>query len=156
MSHGDPRLPRLCFGSVASACISFIDLTFLVFARQREILVFHSSDGVGKIPRLKSFEVARTLADPNEMYWKRELLSDRDEYAAACGAVELGHHKARNPGDAAENLDLVDRVLANRRIKHEKNGMGRVRLDFFMERIIFSSSAMSSARFCRRPAVSIT
>jgi hypothetical protein len=38
LSHGDPRLPRLCFGVAAWACISFIDLTFLVFARQREIL----------------------------------------------------------------------------------------------------------------------
>ena len=35
------------------------------------------------------------------------------------------------PATAAENLDLVDRVLADCRIKHEKHGVWRARIGFF-------------------------
>src|ERR1700730_4184816 len=88
-------------------------------------LLLQASYGAGKIPRLKSFEIARSLPHPNEMYRKIEFLSDRNENAPACGSVELGHHKARDPGDAAKNLDLIDRVLADCRIEDEKNGVRR-------------------------------
>jgi hypothetical protein len=39
LSHGDPRLSRFCFGTADWTCISFIGLTFPVFARQRETLI---------------------------------------------------------------------------------------------------------------------
>ena len=60
-----------------------------------------------------------------------EFLRDRDEDAAARGSVELGHDKTGNPGGTAENLDLVDRVLANCRIEDEKHGMRRAGIGLF-------------------------
>ena len=56
---------------------------------------------------------------------KREFVGDRDEDAAARGAVELGHHKAGDAGGAAENLDLVQRVLTDRRVEHEQHRVRR-------------------------------
>ena len=55
---------------------------------QAQILIFQSSDGAGKIPRLESFEVARPLADPDEMHRKLEFLGDRDELAAVDTAID--------------------------------------------------------------------
>src|ERR1019366_1784211 len=65
------------------------------------------------------------------MYWKLKFLRDRDENAAARGSVELGHDKTGDPGDAAKNLDLVNRVLADGRIEDEKNGMRRAGIRLF-------------------------
>src|ERR1700732_669946 len=96
-----------------------------------QTLAFQPRDGTGKIARLESFEVVRAFADPDEMHRKLEFLGDRDEDAAARGSVELGHDQTGNAGDTAENLDLLDRVLANRRIEDEKHGVRRARVDLF-------------------------
>src|SRR3984893_8238632 len=106
-------------------------LTFPVFCRASQILVFQAGDGTGKIARLESLQVAQAFADPDEMHRKLEFLGDRNEDAAARGSVELGHDKTGNAGDTAENLDLVDRVLADRRIEYEKHGMRRGGIDLF-------------------------
>ncbi len=53
------------------------------------------------------------------MHGKTELGGDGDENAAARRAIELGHDEARHAGALAEDIDLIDGVLAGRGIEHE-------------------------------------
>ena len=68
-------------------------------------------------------------ADADEMHRQAELGGNGDENAATRGAVELGHDKAGDAGDLAENLDLVERILADGGIEHQQNRVRRRRLD---------------------------
>ena len=94
-------------------------------------LVIGSSPAMAssEIARRERFEIVDAFADADEMHGQREFLCDRDQNAAARGAVELGHDEAGDAGDAAENLDLAERVLADRRVEHEQHGVRRFRLD---------------------------
>src|SRR6516164_1489254 len=88
-------------------------------------------------PRNRSREVlgreGRQIVDAfphaDEMDGQAEFCSDGDQDAAARGAVELGHDKPSDPGDIAKNLDLGERVLSDRRVQHQQNGMRRRRID---------------------------
>src|ERR1035441_5106120 len=51
----------------------------------------------------------------------RTEIGNGDENAATRGAVELGHDQAGDAGDLAENLDLVERILADGGIEHQQN-----------------------------------
>src|ERR1700730_14777193 len=119
---------RLCRPAFRS-----FSLTFPVISPRglAQILIVQAGDGTGKFARLESFEVARPFPDTDEMYRKLEFLGDRDEDAAARGSVELGHDKTGDAGDTAENLDLVDRVLADRRVEDENHGVRRGGIDLF-------------------------
>ena len=68
-----------------------------------------------------------SIPSPTPMKWtgKREFLGDGDQDAAAGGAVELGHHQARDARHLGEDLDLAQGVLAHRGVEHEQHGMGR-------------------------------
>ena len=63
------------------------------------------------------------------MHRQTEFGGDRDQNAAARGAVELGHHQAGDARGLAENLDLAERVLADRGVEHQQHRMRRGRLD---------------------------
>ena len=92
---------------------------------------------------------------PMKCTGRPKFVGDRDQDAAARGAVELGHHQ---PGDArglAEHLDLRQRVLPDRGIEHQQHRVRRVGSTLRITRTIFSSSPISSVLFCSRPAVSI-
>ena len=77
----------------------------------------------------KGFEVVDALADADEMHRQGEFVGDRDQNAAARGAVELGHHEAGDARGAAEDLDLAQRVLPDRGVEHEQHGVRRLGID---------------------------
>ena len=53
---------------------------------------------------------------------------DSDQNAAARGAVQFCHYETCNACHALENLNLLQGVLTNRRIKHKQHGMWRFRV----------------------------
>src|SRR5207244_12853160 len=72
-----------------------------------------------------------TLSHADEVEWEAIFGGDGDQDAAARGTVELGHDEPGDAGNIAKNLDLRQRVLADRSIKHQQNGMRRAGVDFF-------------------------
>ena len=99
---------------------------FMVVRRHAASLL-DPRDRLGEVARGEGLEIVDALADADEMDGQRELVGDRDENAAARRAVELGHHEAGDAGDAAENLDLAQRVLPDRGVEHEQHRVRRVR-----------------------------
>ena len=57
------------------------------------------------------------------------LLGDRDQDAAARGAVELGHDQPGDARDLAEYLDLRQRVLPDGGIEHQQHRVRRRGVD---------------------------
>ena len=74
-----------------------------------------------KSPRGKRLKIFNGFADSDEMDRKPIFRGDRDQYAAARGSVELGHHKAGHACLRAENIHLIQSVLARRRIEGQEN-----------------------------------
>ena len=112
----------------------------------------------GRNPRAANGSRSSTLS-PTPMKWtgSPNLRGDRHQDAAARRAVELGHHQAGDAGDVAEDLDLVEgRSGRSWRRASAARHAARPASSFLMTRTIFSSSAISSALFCRRPAVSMS
>src|SRR5450631_4049360 len=87
------------------------------------------NDGPCEIACSEGAEILDALADADEMHGQPELGGDRHQNAAVRGAVELGHHQARDARDFAEDLDLIERVLADGRVEHQQNGVRRQRFD---------------------------
>ena len=63
------------------------------------------------------------------MHRQGEFVGDRHQDAAARRAVELGHHEAGDARDAAEDLDLAQRILPDRGVEHEQHRMRRLGVD---------------------------
>ena len=49
-----------------------------------------------------------------------EPVGQRHQNTALRGPVKLGHHKARDIGDLAEDIDLGQRILAGGGVQHQK------------------------------------
>jgi hypothetical protein len=65
------------------------------------------------------------------MHRHREFRGDGDKNTAARSAVELGHCQPGDTDSFLENLDLRQRILADRGIEHEEHGVRRLRVDLF-------------------------
>src|SRR6185437_5525064 len=66
------------------------------------------NDGAGEIARGEGREVIDAFADANVMHRQAESRGDRNQDAAARGAVELCHHQPRHTRDLAEDVDLAE------------------------------------------------
>src|SRR6202022_3664835 len=71
------------------------------------------------------------LAHSDKMHRQAEFVRDGDENAATRRAVELGHHEACAPCHIPEYFHLRERVLPDRRVEHEQDGMGGGSIHFF-------------------------
>src|SRR4051794_39549603 len=65
-----------------------------------------SGEGAAEILGGERGQIVNSLADADEMDRQFEFLGERNQDAAARGAVELGHDQSSNAGDLAEYLDL--------------------------------------------------
>ena len=88
-----------------------------------------AGDGAGKIARRERRQIVDALADADEVHRHGELRRDRDENAAARGAVELGHGEAGDAHGLAEDIDLRQRILADGGVEHQQHRMRRRRID---------------------------
>src|SRR3954447_1269809 len=88
-------------------------------------LALDPCDRVGEIPGGEWRQVVDAFADADEMHRQFELLRQRHQNAAARGAVELGHHQARNASGTMKCLDLRQRILSHRGIEHQQHRMRR-------------------------------
>ena len=68
-----------------------------------------------------------SIASPTPMKCtgRSGLRGDGDQDAAARRAVQLGHDEPGHPCLVAKNLDLIQRVLARRRVERQQHGMRR-------------------------------
>src|SRR5215472_10330355 len=82
-------------------------------------------DGRGKISRRERREIVHTFADADEVHRQFVLGRDRDQDAAAGGAVELGHHETGDAGGPGEFVDLRERVLPDGGVEHQQDRMRR-------------------------------
>ena len=89
--------------------------------------VIEPGDGAGEIARRKRRQIVDALADADEVHRNLEFRRQRDQDAAARGAVELGHDEAGDAGDFLENLDLRQRVLPDGGVEHQQHRMRRRR-----------------------------
>src|SRR5579883_418405 len=96
---------------------------------QAQAQSFEPGDGARKIARIERLKIFGALADADEMDRQVEFLGYGDENSAARSPVELGHDEARHSGAAAENLDLRQRILSDRRVEHEENGVRGRRIE---------------------------
>src|SRR5262245_30718384 len=87
------------------------------------IVPIEACDCAREILGLEGLEVLNAFAHADGIDRQREAIGDGDENAAARAAVELGDNEAGHPGDLAEDLDLVQRVLPRGGIEHEDDAM---------------------------------
>src|SRR5262249_54959923 len=90
---------------------------------------FNPRDRACEILRRERREVVDTFAYPDEMYWQAVFRRNGNQDAAARGAVELGHDKTGDAGEVAKHLDLGQRILPDRGVEHQQNGMRRHGID---------------------------
>src|ERR1700722_12921777 len=95
------------------------------------ISAFNPCDRLGEIPRGEGGEIVDALADADEVHRQFVFVGQRDQYAAARGAVEFRHHQARNPRGTMKRLDLRQRILSYRGIEHQQHRMRRRSIDLF-------------------------
>ncbi len=88
-----------------------------------------SGDRAGKITRLERLQIALLFAHAYIMRRQFETVGDRHQYAAARGSIEFCHHQAGDASNLAEDLDLIEGVLADSRVENEKHRVRRVRID---------------------------
>src|SRR6476659_6812510 len=88
--------------------------------------VAHAEDPLRHAVRVEALEVLELLAGGGEQDRLARDRLDRQGGAAACVAVELGHHDAVEVDGLRELLRDVDGVLAGHGVDHEQD---RVRLD---------------------------
>ena len=63
---------------------------------------------------------------PMKCTGRANLSAIATRYAAARGAVELGHHEAGDACGPAENLDLAQRILPDGRVEHQQHRVRRL------------------------------
>src|SRR5262245_8190076 len=69
--------PRACDGAASGGC---------------GIPGFQTCDATGEILSVEGLQIINAFADTNGIHRQSETLGDCDNDAAACRAVELGHH----------------------------------------------------------------
>jgi hypothetical protein len=65
------------------------------------------------------------------MYRQTVFRRNGNQDPAARGTVELGHDKTSDAGDVAKDLDLGERILTDRGVEHQQNGMRHRGIDLF-------------------------
>src|SRR3954454_5045415 len=89
----------------------------------RDHALFNSCNRIGEIPRGERREILDAFADADEVHRQFEFLRQRHQDAAARGAVELGHHEARDASGTMKCLDLRQRILSHRGIEYQQHRM---------------------------------
>src|ERR1700738_5623979 len=77
------------------------------------ISAFNPCDRLREIARGERREIVDTLADADEVHRQFVFFGECHQDAAARGAVELGHHQARDPCGTMKRLDLRQRILSH-------------------------------------------
>src|SRR5579863_4543221 len=91
--------------------------------------LLYPRDRLCKIPRGESCEIVDALADPDEVYRQPVLFRQRHQDAAPRGTVELCHDKASDASRTVKCLDLGQRILSDRGVKHQQHRMRRCIVD---------------------------
>src|SRR5690606_13244571 len=91
--------------------------------------VLESDQQAREGPGVERLQVLDALADPDQLDRGVRGLGHRHQHAAAGGAVQLGHHQARDIGGAAEDLFLLQRIAADGGVQHQKGFVRRLRID---------------------------
>src|ERR1700753_3434689 len=92
-----------------------------VLSIMRPSKLFDPGDRLGKIPRGEWREIVDAFANADEMHRQFMFFRERDQNAAARGAVKLCHDKTGHAGGAVKCLNLRQCVLAHRRIEHQQH-----------------------------------
>src|SRR6266403_381896 len=90
---------------------------------------FNPCNRFRKIPRGEGCEIVDALADADEVHREFVLLGQRNQDAAARGAVEFCHHQPRDARCTMKRLDLRQRVLSHRGIEHQQHRVRRRCID---------------------------
>src|SRR6478752_8879836 len=93
------------------------------------ILTLYSSNSLGEIACGERREIVDAFTDADEMHRQFEFLRQRDQDAAARGAVEFGHHQPRDASGTMKCLDLRQRILSHRGVEHQQHRMRRRGVD---------------------------
>src|ERR1700747_2271812 len=94
-----------------------------------DTISFNPRDRPREILRRERCKVVDTFAHADEMHRQAVFRRNGNQDAAARGAVELGHDKPGDAGDVAKDLDLGERILPDRCVEHQQNGMRHCGVD---------------------------
>jgi hypothetical protein len=81
--------------------------------------VLEPCDRSGEIGSGKRLQIIGGFPNSDGVNGKLELFGDGNEDASSRSTIKLRHYQARNAGAVTENFNLLQGVLACRRVKHE-------------------------------------
>src|SRR4029079_14252841 len=84
---------------------------------------WQACNGAGNRPGIEGPKVAGALADADGVDRHSEPLRRRNQHAAACRSVELGHDEAGHASALLEDFDLVEGILPRRGVEDEQDVM---------------------------------
>src|ERR671918_1863137 len=113
-----PPRPSSCGEPALSAIAPYLN-SFIASAPTRRLRspaardsgCFETEERLGEGARLERAEVPDAFADAERDHRDAELPGERDDHAAPCRTVQLGHDQPRDRHHRAEGLDLGARVL---------------------------------------------
>lgn len=85
-----------------------------------------TDETTGKLQSIERPQITGAFPNSDRMNGNLEFLCKSNDDAPAGTSIQLRHDQAGNIDHLLKNLNLLNRVLASRRIKNKQHGMWRI------------------------------